>query len=144
MRSFPWIILHLFLHISSMSSILIAKILLGFWNLPADRYGLICWLTGRMIAASCLAHSKFAHLTGNRICITMVGSCYGKGPFINYGVGAATMGGQNIFYPSWGGGRGQTFSNPSGGGSNLFSHVFFNLPRAWEWSICKIKKWMYE
>ncbi len=45
--------------------------------LPAGRCWLICWLPGRMRVPSCLAGSKFAYQTGNRICIAVVGSYSG-------------------------------------------------------------------
>ncbi len=46
-------------------------------DIPAGRWWFICWLTGRIIAHFFLAvpNSKFPYWIGNRICISMVGSC---------------------------------------------------------------------
>ncbi len=62
------------------------------------------------------------------------------GQFINYRWGWQPGGTQFLLGPSWGS---QTFSHPSpwgGGWSNIFWKHFFNLPQAWEWSICNIEE----
>ncbi len=55
---------------------------------------------------------------------------------------AENMGWSNKFGPLLGGVK--HFLIPPVGGQNNFGHIlfwhFFNVPQAWEWSICKIEK----